>query len=968
MLQVRIGQSWRAMVPELASGFRAQLTSPFDGARVIVDSPGSARLLSQEIAAIDGIAAGVEYLTLGRFTASLARDAGVAAELEAWRSPRLVTAVWESLDDVARHHRLLARFLAKPGRKLSASARFARLLRSYVEHAPQLAQRWLDGDDGEPPAHLAWQPELMRQVCESLGFHPLEHAQQLCETARRDSTPTWLFCVEDVPRASVPLVAATAPDTAWFVGGTPPWLDDVPHEVSRTGKPLRANPTVEVHGSHSRLRQAEVLRDELTRCFQEDPGLEPRDVRIVCPDPADWAGVLNDVFRGDTSHPGHLLRVAEVAPEVGGNLALDALDAALAMLDERATATQVVEFLLMPAISHRWGFAQHRDDLLELVSDAQIRWGLDAAHRSRYGLPNTEYNTWFRGIDALLTGVAMGSDIGPPGVAGVGTTTAGDLPLIGALSEVVSRLRALAHASRGALSVPQWCDLAATALDDLVGLGHDESWMERQAATALDRLARSHGDSAATFTRREFRRLLLADLPGRWHRPALGNGALHVVSPSEVRHVDAEVVAFIGIGDSVGRTQPDELPDALPDVRSRRLQLLLAHARAARKLIVVTGTRSERTGAEVEMPVAISWLARELGVEVEPRHHSPQPFNISAFAEPGSFDARSHRGAVRSAGREEAPMVVRRRAAMSLPVAPLPSRVTLGELRNALQHPHKAFLRSTLGIRWFDDPSLSDGVPLSLGGLDEWQVTDAFITGLLRHEAPHELFRRALARQVLPPAELGVGVADRIGVQAQQVADGAAALMTDRQRLVPISLQVAGTMLTGSVALHGDVMVRPSASRRPTPLLLPWLELLALAASGVPARAEVLRPKREGRFRSNSLAQPSPERATELLELYLAAMARATSRLFPVPWDAAYQLAGELRRGFFSTEEWTGRTFSRYPKWRADDLWRLFYDEPVTELISDAATDDDPAGDGASKLERWACAMYVPLLEHGGGW
>ncbi|SDL58410.1 exodeoxyribonuclease V subunit gamma [Tessaracoccus oleiagri] len=967
MLQVRVGQSWRAMVGELVESFSEALASPFAAGRVVVDSPGSARLLSQEVAALQGISAGVEYVTVPQLARGLARQAGLADELEAWRSPRLVTAVWEELDGVAADHPLLARFLERPGRKLSAAARFARLFRSYLDHAPHLLRRWLEGDDGELAAHLTWQPELFRRVCDALQSDPVELLDAVGEASAADSTPTWLFAIDEVPAAWAPAVAAASLRGAWFVGRAPDWLGAIEHQVQRTGKPLKANPIVEVHGSHSRLRQVEVLRDQLTRCFEEDPALEPRDVRIVCPSPDEWGPVINSVFRGDGAHPGHRLRVAEVAPAVGGNLALDALVAAFELLEGRATATQVVEFLLMPAISRRWGFGQSRDDLLILVSEAEIRWGLDAAQRSRFGLPNTEYNTWFRGLDALLTGVALGSEIGPPGVAGVDATNSGDLALIGALSEVVSRLRALAHQTRGSLPVPEWCRIATQALEGLVGLGYEDAWMQRQAVAALDRLARAHEGSRAGFTRREFRRLLLADLPSRWHRPALGNGGLHVVAPDEVRHVDAKVVAFIGLGDAPQRPQPDGVPGTLPDLRHRRLQSLLAHARAARRVLVVTGTRSERTGAELEMPVTIAWLARELGVTPTVVHHAPQPFNAGAFTGPGSFDPTAYRGARRSGERAESPLVLRRRAAMTLPPQQAPSRVSLEELKRFLQDPLKEFLRARVGIRAFDDPSIEDAVPLTLDGLREWQVTDALIDGLLRHEDPAELIRRQAARQIFPPGNLGRGRSAVVEQRACEVARATEPLLADTPVTVPVALDVDGTTLSGQIAMHGGTVVRPSASTSTTPLLLAWLETLALAASGVAAKTIVIRPdRRGGPARRTTFGQPSPERATELLSLYLGAWRTGLSRLLPVAYTPAYKMALEVASERFSADQWT--VPGQRAKWYPDDLWKLFYDNPACDIFDDPACEDDPPGSQSTVFERWALALYAPMIEAGGTW
>lgn len=973
MLAVRIGRSWRAMAAELATTLRDELRSPFASARVLVDSPGSARLLSQEIASIEGISAGVEFLTVGRFLRELAERGGVGEEWEAWRSTRLATTIWEELDEVAAHHPLLSRFLSRPGRKLSAATRFARLFRRYLDEAPGQVSHWLlDRDDSaighELPEHLAWQPELMRRTCAALGFDPIDFFDALTAAAKQDETPTWLFTLDEVPQSAVPLIAAIAPRGAWFIDAVPKWFRDVPHapENPLDGEP--SAPQVEIHGSHSRLRQAEVLRDVLTRHFENDPTLQPRDVRVVCPNPAAWGPVLNSVFRGEGAHPGLRLRFAEVAPEIGGNHAVDALVTALELLDDRATATQVVEFLLLPAIAGRWGFAGAREDLLTLVSEAQIRWGLDGAQRGRFGLADTEYNTWLKGLDALLTGVAMGDDIGPPGVTGVEITTSSDLGLLGALSEVVSRLRALAHETNDPLTVPEWCDVAAVTLERFVGLGFDDAWMSRQALGVLDRLSRAHQDSTARFTRREFRRLLVADLPSRWHRPALGNGSLHVVAPHEVRHVDARLVAFIGLGASPERRGPDEIPGLLPDDRASQFDLLAAHARAAEQVVMVAATRSERTGAKRELPVAISWLCRKLDVEPEFHEHAPQAFNPAEFDAPGSFDEHAWRGAAAKRGNEAPRLLLRRREAMSLPIGDAPERVSLDELKRFLQHPHKAFLKSRAGISLYAEPEIEDTVPLELSGLAHWKVLDAYLQGAMRHEDRGELERRQAARQVFPPLELGRGASQQLAAQAGDLAGKASRYTQPGEDTVPVELRLGATTLTGSVLMHGSNLVRPSASGRAHAQLMPWLELLVLAAQGVRATAYVLRAKSNGVIYTSRLTQPDTDTAIQLLEVLMAAYRMGHSRLLPVPFDAAYRIARETFLGDFDMKAWSHPRPGDRTKWWPEELWSLFYEEPRTQIILDEPGDDDPDGEHPSKLVRWALALYLPLVEKGGQW
>lgn len=972
-MQVRLGTSWRAMVPELAAAIRDELHSPFARGLVVVDSPGSARLLSQEIATLEGISAGVDFLTIGQLTAMLAANAGVEAQWESWRGSRLVTAIAEQIDAVAHLHPSLQAFLAIPGRTLSACSRFAELFRSYAEHVPSMVERWLSGDDGTQPEHLAWQPALFRGACGLLRFNPVEASRQLAQAAAGLEIPAWVFCVDEVAPFHRSLLEALSPHVVWGVGAAPEWLGDISHdEPVRVGKPLRAVPEVQIHGSHSKLRQAEVLRDALLRCFEARPELEPRDVRIVCPNPDAWAPVLNAVFRASSRHPGGALRVAEVRTSQGGNHAVDAVLAAFDLVAGRATVNDVVEFLLLPAVSPRWGFANRRTELLELVDAAEVHWGLGGNHRAEFGLPHDAVNTWQSGIDALLTGIAMGGVAGPRGVLGVEDTTSNDLDLIGALAEVIGRLWALRDTANARLTMSEWAQVAVQTLEQLVGLSFEDRWMEQQAATVFGRIALAHESSTALLTQSEFRRLIEAELPTRWHRPALGNGELHVVAPHEARHVDAGLVAMIGLDDVATGALPDELPGTLPDASRVMQRQLLAHASAAEQLLIVTATHSERTGNELETPVSIRLLLRQLGVTFPPvLQHAPQPFNASQFVSPAvaSFDSAAFDGARAALEPSEHPAITeRRRAALRLPVQAPVEQLALTKLKAFLVDPAKEFLSQQASIYADDDPTLDDQLPLQLDGLASWRIRDSFIHGRMQHVEPQELLRRAEQSQLVPQGAYGRAMAANIGREADAIVAQAMRLTTQPPQLVDIDVEVSGIRLTGSANVHGSRIVVAAAGSGTRALLEPWLQLLALACQGVRVSAVVLRPGRN-RTKYNELRQPSPERAAEILGLYVRAHTMGRSRLLPVPFEPAFSLVMEQRTGRFNRRDWTHPAPFAFKKWaHPNERWMLFYTDPAKQLFDDPPTSDEPPGPSHSIFERWAAALYEPLAEQGGSW
>src|SRR5690606_22291846 len=105
-------------------------------------------------------------------------------------------------------------------------------------------------------------------------------------------------------------------------------------------------------------------------------------------------------------HPGRRLRL-QPGSALESNLVVEVVRRSLRLAESRATASHLSELLLLSPIAHRWRLGTHRDELLELVSASGIRWGLDPHHRAQLEVPGITQNTWVRGLDRLLAGIAV---------------------------------------------------------------------------------------------------------------------------------------------------------------------------------------------------------------------------------------------------------------------------------------------------------------------------------------------------------------------------------------------------------------------------------------------------------------------------------------------------------------------------------------------------------------------------------
>lgn len=988
---------WRELASSLATSLATSAPGPFEQVEVIISSRGAGRMLSQALAAElpSGICAGISFPTLPEWVRATAARHGMLEDLDAWQSVRAVVVAARVLAELTEDHPILGAHLnanTSPARRQLLAQRSMRLFRRYVDHAPGMVSRWLEDIDvdargEELPAHLDWQPALLRGVAEHLEVDPVEVWTGLAgSVASTGSGAPQVFALPQVPAAQRGLltaVAAQAELNIWQVAGSgfEDWTLPLEDGAPPGSRQLTA-PTVSIHGSHGPSRQVEVLRDELTHRFEADPTLEPRDVLVVCEDPAAWRPHLLSAFTpvadDPTAHPGRGLRL-QAGSALDANLVVDVVRRCLRISESRATASDLVELMLLSPVAYRWRIHARRDDLVGLVSESGIRWGLDQHHRTQIGVPGISQNTWVRGVDRLLAGFALAPDSGAPlAVTGVSTVSTSDLDLVGTIGELLSRLRRFNLAAAAAAPVSEWVGRVRQLLTDLVGCNSDDEWMLLQTNSALSTLAEQLREQPEPLDRSEFTRLFESVTREFAPRPTAGNGSLQVVGLGDLAHVDFRLVCLLGIGDRHGGGDVDAVPlGDVPDARELRLAHLLSHARAADEVLVVGQTRDPLTNQELAGATTISWFLRELGVTAPERiQHPLLAHGESNFTNNQSFDqqALSAALALRTAARGTvAPHIVRRRAALGLPHADEYREVTLRELVTFLKDPAKDFLRSAAGVRLFNAPQLEDELPLVLNGLQEWAIRDRLLAAFKQGLNPDQAQALEVERELLPPGQIGRRLlAEQLDVAKDQWRrawpDWSADAADHR-----IELELGNVVLADTVRTRGGRIVEVTAGTGTKTQVESWLQLLALAASGIEADAIIHRTKKVYGRQQRDTAQlgvQTPEVAKQVLESITRAWSQSRSRLVPLPLEPALEFAAELAGGQHVPKNWEVTSPPWDTKWsRIPQHWRLFYSEVPADLFDDEATSRDPAPpEGAgheSAFAAWASAIYLPMFQGG---
>jgi exodeoxyribonuclease V gamma subunit len=179
----------------------------------------------------------------------------------------------------------------------------------------------------------------------------------------------------------------------------------------KQNKPLNfSDNSVQIHSCHTRLREVQVLHDQLHRLFLEHPGIQPRDIAVMAPDIQAYAPFIEAVF--GTARQSNRYIPYTVSDQVSAaSQHVSALFLSFFELPQLGfTSNEVLAILSHPVMMQALRAEQ---ECLQWwpswIEQSGARWGLNAQHRQQFGAPSDHLSTWAFALDRLLLGYASGS-------------------------------------------------------------------------------------------------------------------------------------------------------------------------------------------------------------------------------------------------------------------------------------------------------------------------------------------------------------------------------------------------------------------------------------------------------------------------------------------------------------------------------------------------------------------------------
>jgi exodeoxyribonuclease V gamma subunit len=778
----------------------------------------------------------------------------------------------------------------------------------------------------------------------------------------------------------------------------------VPDIVKRS----RRDRSLQVHACHTRLREVQVLHDQLRDLLEHDPSLQPRDIAVLTPDVDAYAAAVRAVFgaagsdgRASTSLSTNASRFIPYAITDGSALAgqplVDAFLRLLALPTARFTVNEVLELLCLPAIAERFGLRDADfDRLREPLRAAGARWGLDARHRSALAAPTESAYTWAWALDRLLLGHASGDDADIAGVAPLPIIEGDALTRLDVLLQGLRALARLQNVFGRTQTAGQWRTRLAQALDDLLPVHLSDpddqrarEWLQMQIARFGEQTATAalDGELPPEIVRAWFQSAFNED---DTRQPFL-TGGVTIARMVPLRLIPFRVICLLGMNDgdyprrdpigSLNRLSA-ELPSPARRIGDRSIRdddrgLFLQLFAAASDCFYLSYLGADPRSGEILPPsVLVAELLDVVGrcfdnpddaLEHFTVRHSLQPFSADAF---GRGDARrlSYHGAwrpaaeTRDAARSSLPVFAR-----DLPVRdelPPESLIVRDDLYRTLAHPSKSFLRQRLGLRLAEiGERLPETEPfdgndgLRRHGLHE-RVFSA-LTGATGMDRPR-LHKRLLAEGWIAPGAGGGqeadAVIDELSVVAQQWHYHARGVAGTR----PFELPLGESTLVGTLtSVHDSGLLQFRAGKAHGKAQLA-LGIDALIWSALGETQPVYR----------FLAGQPPQRIAALakadacaaLSALIELMRQARRQSLPLMPKTGFAYcrmladsSSDIAAWKSAAKEWKFRDADGDERGEGRDAWvrlALRGDDPF----------DDPDGATAQEFRRLSRALFDPLL------
>ncbi|MGX3021084.1 exodeoxyribonuclease V subunit gamma [Ursidibacter sp. B-7004-1] len=162
--------------------------------------------------------------------------------------------------------------------------------------------------------------------------------------------------------------------------------------------------SIQIHSCHSKMREIEVLHNQLLFMFEQNPELSPKDIIVMSADIDSYAPYINAVFSRYAYQDPRFIpftlsdqKISYVNPIIASFLQL------LSFKERKMTTEEVLDLFDVRAIRDKFNLSEEQFSIIkQWVVASGIRYGFN-----KDNLDWQNYNSWENGINRLLLGTSL---------------------------------------------------------------------------------------------------------------------------------------------------------------------------------------------------------------------------------------------------------------------------------------------------------------------------------------------------------------------------------------------------------------------------------------------------------------------------------------------------------------------------------------------------------------------------------
>jgi exodeoxyribonuclease V gamma subunit len=652
---------------------------------------------------------------------------------------------------------------------------------------------------------------------------------------------------------------------------------------------------------------------------------------------------------GVPENPNHKIpySIADRKVRAGSGI-IDTFFRILEILPGRFTASEVLAILESSSVQRCFQIAPAEMETIRVwIDGCAIRWGIDAQHRARLGLPAFAENSWRHGLDRMLLGCALRPEKRElfDGILPFDEIEGSDAELLGNFVEFLERLFLRAIEFSRPRSLFAWQRDLRETIDALFAA-------DDAAQPELNRLRNAISNLGAIAEALQNDKVVALDVIAAQLEVSLEesnsgagflSGQLTFCALKPMRSVPFKVICLLGLND--GAYPRHDCPPSFDlvaqhpqrgdrNIRDSDRALFLEALLSAREVFYLSYIgQSLRDNQALPPSVLVSELLDYLAENFEAKvddfviPHPLQAFSPRNFQPNGKLFSYSvdncAAGIVSGEPRLEAPPFFEK--GLSEPGKEW-REVDMARLVEFFSHPAKFFVRHRLGIELpRDREKTEDREPFDLHSLDRYSLEQQLLDDALDGADPKSALDWVRASGVLPSGGIGGVIFDELCGKVTEFADTIRQEVEEKaQPASVISAEIGDFTLSGRIdRVRGDTLLHYRLTRLKTKdFVRIWIEHLA---RNLTEEKPALLFGREGEEIAGYTFPPvknAREVLSDLLAIYWGGL-RAPVRLFPrSSWTFVDKIVAGKDRGrarYLAKKEWSSNESDEKSRGEGDD-------------------------------------------------